>query len=63
MSELQDDICSDDSWLRLVALNKINVIIDEALNAVWKKFHGENRANPETIEIDKHKDFDGYNKQ
>ena len=63
MSELQDDIYSDDSWLRLVALNKINVIIDEALNTVWKKFHGENRTNPETIEIDKHKDIDGYNKQ
>ena len=60
MSELQDDIHSDDSWLRLVALNKINVIIDEALNAVWKRFHGENRTNPETIEIDKHKDIDGY---
>ena len=36
MCELQDDIYSDDSRLRLVELNKINVIIDESLNAVWK---------------------------
>ena len=41
MSELQDEIYSDDSWLRLVELDKIDAIIDEALNAVWKKFHGK----------------------
>ena len=29
--ELQDEIYSDDSWLRLVELNKIDIIIDEAL--------------------------------
>ena len=60
MSELQDEIYSDDSWLRLVELDKIDAIIDEALNAVWKKFHGKNRINPEMIKIDKHKDIDGY---
>ena len=60
MSELQDEIYSDDSWLRLVELDKIDAIIDEALNAVWKKFHGKNRINPETTKIDKHKDIDGY---
>ena len=37
MSELQDEIYNDDSWLRLVELNKIDAIIEEALNAVWKK--------------------------
>ena len=60
MSELQDEIYSDDSWLRLVELNKIDAIIDEALNAVWKKFYRKNRVNPEMIKIDKHKDIDGY---
>ena len=58
--ELQDEIYSDDSWLRLVELNKIDAIIDEALNAVWKKFYRKNRVNPEMIKIDKHKDIDGY---
>ena len=60
MRELQDEIYSDDSWLRLVELNKIDAIIDEALNVVWKKFYRKNRINPEMIKIDKHKDIDGY---
>ena len=58
--ELQDEIYSDDSWLRLVELNKIDAIIDEALNAVWKKFYGKNRITPKMIKIDKHKYIDGY---
>ena len=60
MSELQDEIYTDDSWLRLVELNKIDAIIDEELNAVWKKFYRKNKVNPEMIMIDKHKDIDGY---
>ena len=60
MCELQDEIYSDDSWLRLVELDKIDAITDEALNAVWNVICGENRRNPETIEIDKHKDIDVY---
>ena len=60
MRELQDEIYTNDSWLRLVELNKIDAIIDEALNAVWKKFYRKNRVNPEMIKIDKHKDIDGY---
>ena len=60
MCELQDEIYSDDSWLRLVELNKIDTIIDEALNVVWNAIYGENRINPEMIKIDKHKDIDGY---
>ena len=35
MYELQDEIYSDDSRLRLVELNKIDAIIDYALNAIW----------------------------
>ena len=60
MCELQDEICSDDSWLRLVELEKIDVLIDEALNAAWNMICGENRICSEEIKIDKHKDIDGY---
>ena len=60
MYELQDEIYSDDSWLRLVELEKIDAIIDEALNVVWNMICGENRICPEEIKIDKHKDIDGY---
>ena len=58
--ELQDEIFSDDSWLRLVELEKIDAIIDEALNAVGNMICGENRISTEEIKIDKHKDIDGY---
>ena len=60
MCELQDEIYSDDSWLRLVELEKIDAVIDEALNVVWNMICGENRTCPEEIKIDKHKDLDGY---
>ena len=60
MGELQDEIYSDDSWLRLVELEKIDAIIDEALNVVWNMICGEYRISPEKIQIDKHKDIDGY---
>ena len=32
LCELQDKIYSDDSWLRLLELNKIDAIIDYAVN-------------------------------
>ena len=35
MCELQNDIYSDDSCLRLVELNKLDVILDDALNVTW----------------------------
>ena len=60
MYELQDEIYSDDSWLRLVELDKIDAIIDEALNFVWNEICGKNRINSGKIKIDKHKDIDGY---
>ena len=50
----------DESWLRLVELEKIDVLIGEALNVVWNMICGENRICPEEIKIDKHKDIDGY---
>ena len=37
---LQDEIYSDDSWLRLVELNTVDAIIDEALNVVWNEISG-----------------------
>ena len=47
MYELQDEIYSDDSWLRLVELDKVNIITDEALNVVWKVlYENKNRINP-----------------
>ena len=58
--ELQDEIYSDDSWLRLVELNKIDAIIDEALNVVRNEICGKNRISPEKIDTDKHKDIDRY---
>ena len=60
MCELQDEIYSDDSWLRLVELDKIDAIIGEALNVVRNEICGKNRISPEKINIDKHKDIDGY---
>ena len=36
VNELQDEVYSDDSWLRLVELNKIDAILEEAFNTVWK---------------------------
>ena len=60
MCELQDEIYSDDSWSRLVELDKIDAITDEALNVVWNAICGGNRISPEKIKIDKHKDIDGY---
>ena len=60
MCELQDEVYSDDSRLRLVELNKIDAIIDEALNVVGNEICGKNRISPEKINIDKHKDIYGY---
>ena len=61
MNELQDEIC-DDSWLKLVELNKINALLDESLDYVWKMIYGENREKHEitNINIDKDKDIDGH---
>ena len=58
--ELQDEIYSDDSWLRLVKLEKIDAIIDQSLNIVWNMVCRENRISTEEIKIDKHRDIEGY---
>ena len=36
MCELQDEIYSDDSWLKLVELSKLDSILDDALNVEKK---------------------------
>ena len=39
----------------------MDAIIEEAFNVVWKVlWENKNRINLEMIEIDKHKDIDGY---
>ena len=59
--ELQDDIYRDNTWLILVQLDKIDAIIDGALNVIWKVLYGnKNRIIPKMIMIDKNKDIDGY---
>ena len=50
----------DDSWLRLVELNKIDAILDDALNVVRYEIYGKNRKSSKIINIDKHKSIDGY---
>ena len=59
MCQLQDEIYND-PWLRLVELNKIKDIIDDVLNVVSKEIYGQNRTSIKIIDIDKHKDIDGY---
>ena len=60
MCELQAEIYSHDSWLRLVELKMIGAIIDKILNVVWNMICGKNKISPEEIKIDKHKDIDTY---
>ena len=60
MNELHSEIYSDDSRLRLAELNKINMLLDEALDYVWKTPYDKNREKHERINIDKYKDIDGY---
>ena len=50
----------DDSWLRLVELDKRKDILADALNVVSKEIYGKNRKSSKIIKIDKDKDIDGY---
>ena len=59
MHELQNEIY-DDPWLRLVELNKIDTILDDALNVVWYELYGKNKKSSIIINIDKYNDIDGY---
>ena len=59
MHELQNEIYND-PWLRLVELNKIKDILDDALNVVSKEIYGKNIKSSRINNIDKDKDIDGY---
>ena len=59
MCELKDEIYND-PWLRVVELNKIKDILDDTLNLVSKEIYGKNRISSNIIDLDKHKDIDGY---
>ena len=53
MGELQDEIYSDDSWLRLVELDKIDAIIEEAFNIVWKVLYKNKKYNKSRKDYDR----------
>ena len=55
LDELQDEIYND-TWLRQVELNKIEDILNDALNVVFKEIYGKNRISLK-INIDKDKDL------
>ena len=61
MSELQDEIYSDDSWLSLLEMNKINALLDESLDYIWNMIYGKNRKKNEKNNIDIDKDMDIVN--
>ena len=61
MSELQDEIYSDDSWLSLLEMNKINALLDESLDYIWNMIYGKNRKKNEINNIDIDKDMDIVN--
>ena len=59
MYELQDETYND-PWLRLVELNKIKDILDDALNVVSKEIYGKNINSSKKINKEDIKDIDGY---
>ena len=60
MHELKGEIYSNNSWLRIVKLNKIDVILDDAINVVVYEIYKTKREIPRMINIDKNKNIDGY---
>ena len=57
MCKLQDDL-----WLRQVKINKLDAILNDALNVIWNMICEKNRTSSKKINIDKDKDkdLDGY---
>ena len=46
INELQDEVYSYDSWLRLVELDKIDAILQEVFHTAWKMLNkNKNRIN------------------
>ena len=61
-NDLQDELFSDDPWLKLFEMNKINALVDESLDYIQNMIYGKKREKNEitNIDIDKDKDIDGY---
>ena len=57
-----DNIPKDDLQLKLDKYKKLNILIDDLLNLIWRLTYGENRVNNEinNIDTDKEKDASGY---
>ena len=59
-----DEIYDDDEWLVFMQLSKINPLLDELIDHVWLTIYNKNREKNEInnidIDIDKHKDIEGY---
>ena len=55
----------EDFLLRLDKYRKLNKLLDNLLNYIWKIVYGENKVNNEinSIDIDKKKDVKGYTKK
>ena len=60
-----DEIYADDEWLVFMQLNKINPLLDELIDHIWLTIYNKNEIMNEkneiiNIDIDKHKDIEGY---
>ena len=61
MTELQEgNIYDDDPWLQRNALQKINILIDEAFDNAWKMIQDKDRKMHKKIDINKYLETDRY---
>ena len=55
-----DDEINEDPWLKLNELYKINALLDEFLDKIWKLATARNRKIDKKINIDKYLEIDKY---
>ena len=65
MIELREgNICDDgvynDPWLKLNELQKMNILIDEAIDDSWRMIHDKDRKMHKKIDISKYSEIDRY---
>ena len=65
MIELREgNICDDgiynDLWLKLNELQKMNILIDEAIDDSWRMIHDKDRKMHKKIDINKYSEIDRY---
>ena len=65
MIELREgNICDDgiynDPWLKLNELQKMNILIDEAIDDSWRMIHDKDRKMHKKIDINKYSEIDRY---